>query len=190
MRDFGIRYEVTCNYEELLLYFVLAGGLFFIVNGQDYRVEVQGSVIEANSDSIEIIRTFQPANGNFQYPHDVFVSSNGSELYVAELDPHRVSKFLIMYKATKSPKSPLYERLDAQGIRNILFLNFYAKIIKVEYFETLIGKSLRFVKWQELPKNFVICPKKKKCMYLKIFGQMRLNIFKNHDDPGCFLNTG
>lgn len=78
------------------------GGLFFIVNADPFsREPIHGSVVRANYDPPKLIKTFQPTGKPFESPHDVVVSPNGTEVYVAELNPHRVCKFRVQFKNSK-----------------------------------------------------------------------------------------
>lgn len=72
-------------------------GRLYVVNGprlnneQSYW-EVLGFVIDMKTK--KIVSKFGPANGPFHNPHDIIVSPDGTEIYVAELDPYVAYKFL------------------------------------------------------------------------------------------------
>ncbi|XP_063899754.1 peptidyl-alpha-hydroxyglycine alpha-amidating lyase 1 isoform X1 [Helicoverpa armigera] len=71
------------------------GGRLYIVNGPDSPlpnpVPVRGFVIDFTTG--RLIQTFAPDEG-LQNPHDVVASADGSKVYVAELNPFRVYKFV------------------------------------------------------------------------------------------------
>lgn len=78
----------------------IAGGELVIVNGptaelgthvQHYN-EVQGFVL--NMRNRQLVSKFGPNNLQFQNPHDVAITEDGNAIYVAELDPKRIHKFL------------------------------------------------------------------------------------------------
>lgn len=74
------------------------GGLLFIVNGPDQSSQIKGTVVNAYSDSGRILKTFNPnvkEEPNFENPHDIIVSPNGTSIFVTELQPFRVWKFKI-----------------------------------------------------------------------------------------------
>lgn len=90
-----IKFRLLMN---LLLFRFCIGGLFFVVNGLEpgkFSNVVHGSVVDFNWDRFNVIKRFQPANTNFETPHDVCVSQNGTELYVTELNSKRIWKFQI-----------------------------------------------------------------------------------------------
>ncbi|XP_045499781.1 peptidyl-alpha-hydroxyglycine alpha-amidating lyase 1-like isoform X1 [Colias croceus] len=73
-------------------YSPIQGGRLYLVNGPALTgIPVRGYVIEYTSG--RLIQTFAPGD-SFRNPHDVAVSPDGSTVYVAELDPHKVYKFL------------------------------------------------------------------------------------------------
>ncbi|XP_030031920.2 peptidyl-alpha-hydroxyglycine alpha-amidating lyase 1 [Manduca sexta] len=63
------------------------GGRLYVVNGPNEAVPVRGYVIDYQSG--KLLQTFAPAN-----PHDIVVSPDGSKVYVAELNPYKVYKFV------------------------------------------------------------------------------------------------
>ncbi|KAF9409064.1 hypothetical protein HW555_011448 [Spodoptera exigua] len=70
------------------------GGRLYIVNGPNSLptpVPVRGFVIDFTTG--RLIQTFAPDEG-LRNPHDVVVSADGSKVYVAELNPFRVYKFV------------------------------------------------------------------------------------------------
>ncbi|XP_023030839.1 peptidyl-alpha-hydroxyglycine alpha-amidating lyase 1 [Drosophila willistoni] len=85
------------------------GGELVIVNGptsemgenpQHYN-EVHGFVL--NMRTKQLISKFGPNNQQFENPHDVAVTSDGNEIYVAELNPTRIHKFV--HKSLAKPMS-------------------------------------------------------------------------------------
>lgn len=77
---------------------------------------VQGSVVNVNSESFRVVKTFQPKTEEepvFMNPHDIIVSPNGTSLYVAELNPFRVWKFRI---GTYEFHHPVYIQIHVPAI--------------------------------------------------------------------------
>ncbi|XP_038220861.1 peptidyl-alpha-hydroxyglycine alpha-amidating lyase 1-like isoform X2 [Zerene cesonia] len=74
-------------------YSPIQGGRLYLVNGPSLSasIPVRGYVIEYTSG--RLIQTFAPGDA-FRNPHDVAVSPDGSTVYVAELDPYKVYKFV------------------------------------------------------------------------------------------------
>ncbi|XP_075976775.1 peptidyl-alpha-hydroxyglycine alpha-amidating lyase 1-like isoform X2 [Anticarsia gemmatalis] len=68
------------------------GGRLYVVNGPSrVSIPVRGYVIDFSSG--RLIQTFAPYDG-LQNPHDVVVSPDGVKIYVAELSPFKVHKFV------------------------------------------------------------------------------------------------
>ncbi|CAH0592813.1 unnamed protein product [Chrysodeixis includens] len=68
------------------------GGRLYIVNGPVSQIlPVRGYVIDFTSG--RLIQTFAPDAG-LKNPHDIVTSPDGSKVYVAELSPYRVYKFV------------------------------------------------------------------------------------------------
>ncbi|XP_072936868.1 uncharacterized protein [Epargyreus clarus] len=67
------------------------GGRLYVVNGQAGGTLVRGYVIDFTTG--RLIQTFAPGD-SFATPHDIAVSPDGSTVYVAELNPQRVYKFV------------------------------------------------------------------------------------------------
>ncbi|XP_055916821.1 peptidyl-alpha-hydroxyglycine alpha-amidating lyase 1 isoform X2 [Eupeodes corollae] len=86
------------------------GGQFVVVNGpvggiglpEQYN-EVRGYIM--NFKTKQVIGKFGPNDLQFSNPHDVAVTTDGTEIYVAELDPTRVHKFLHKKVAPSLPMS-------------------------------------------------------------------------------------
>lgn len=68
------------------------GGRLYIVNGPESQIlPVRGYVIDFTSG--RLIQTFAP-DGGLKNPHDVVTSPDGSKVYVAEINPFTVHKFV------------------------------------------------------------------------------------------------
>ncbi|XP_055840109.1 peptidyl-alpha-hydroxyglycine alpha-amidating lyase 1 [Episyrphus balteatus] len=86
------------------------GGQFVVVNGptggvgnSDHYNEVRGYIV--NMKTKQVISKFGPNDLQFSNPHDVAVTVDGTEIYVAELDPTRIHKFLHKKVAPSLPMS-------------------------------------------------------------------------------------
>ncbi|XP_067633004.1 peptidyl-alpha-hydroxyglycine alpha-amidating lyase 1 isoform X2 [Eurosta solidaginis] len=87
------------------------GGRFVIVNGPtaelgirpEHYNEVRGYVM--NLRTKQVLSKFGPNDMQFSNPHDVAVTSDGNEIYVAELNPMRIHKFLHKTVAKSMPLS-------------------------------------------------------------------------------------
>ncbi|XP_016973686.1 peptidyl-alpha-hydroxyglycine alpha-amidating lyase 1 isoform X1 [Drosophila rhopaloa] len=83
-----------------MAYTPAAGGQLVIVNGPtaelgihpEHYNEVHGFVL--NMRSKQLVSKFGPNNLEFHNPHDVAVTADGNEIYVAELNPMRIHKFV------------------------------------------------------------------------------------------------
>lgn len=81
-------------------YAPISGGQLYVVNARmpeigyksDTYNEVRGFVI--NMKSKQVTSKFGPNDLQFSNPHDIAVSEDGNEVFVAELDPNRIHKFL------------------------------------------------------------------------------------------------
>lgn len=74
-----------------LAYSPVHDGRLYVVNGPTGVVPVRGYVIEFTSG--RLLQTFAPPR-DFSNPHDIAVSADGACVYVAELSPYKVHKFL------------------------------------------------------------------------------------------------
>lgn len=65
-----------------------------VVNGPEFGGGglVSGFVISLVGN--KLIETFSPNGKGFRNPHDVAISTDGSQMYVVELDPYKVWKFV------------------------------------------------------------------------------------------------
>ncbi|KAH8305175.1 hypothetical protein KR018_009143, partial [Drosophila ironensis] len=85
------------------------GGQLVIVNGPtaelgihpEHYNEVHGFVLSMRSK--QLVSKFGPNNLEFHNPHDVAVTADGKEIYVAELNPTRIHKFV--HKSLAKPMS-------------------------------------------------------------------------------------
>ncbi|KAH8290343.1 hypothetical protein KR054_002113 [Drosophila jambulina] len=83
-----------------MAYTPASGGQLVIVNGPSVELgihpehysEVHGFVLSMRSK--QLVSKFGPNNLEFHNPHDVAVTADGNEIYVAELDPRRIHKFV------------------------------------------------------------------------------------------------
>lgn len=75
-------------------YAPIKGGQLFVVNGPAgpmVRMEVKGFVIDMASGNVT---SKFPDDANFTNPHDIAVTEDGSEVYVAEYEPFSVHKLV------------------------------------------------------------------------------------------------
>lgn len=75
-------------------YSPVQGGLFFVVNGPEFRqlpVPVRGFVISAKGPNYD--KVISEFGLNLKNPHDLAVSADAKEIYVGEIGPFLVSKF-------------------------------------------------------------------------------------------------
>ncbi|XP_036224393.2 peptidyl-alpha-hydroxyglycine alpha-amidating lyase 1 isoform X2 [Bactrocera oleae] len=92
-------------------YTPVEGGQLVVVNGPIGELgiktlpynEVRGYVI--NMRTKQVISKFGPNDMQFSNPHDVAVTKDGNEIYVAELNPMRIHKFLHKTVAKSLPLS-------------------------------------------------------------------------------------
>ena len=66
----------------------------YLVNGPeafDTPIHVRGFIMDINTD--KILSQFAP-NGDMARPHDIAVTPDGREIFVVELDSHRVCRFI------------------------------------------------------------------------------------------------
>lgn len=71
--------------------FVISGGMFFLVNGPEMKqfpVDVRGFVVSASTKQPISMFGF-----DLQNPHDIAVSADGMDIYVAEIGPLKISKY-------------------------------------------------------------------------------------------------
>ncbi|PNF30532.1 hypothetical protein B7P43_G09923 [Cryptotermes secundus] len=70
------------------------GGLLTVVNGPEFGGGglVSGFVISLARK--QLIEAFSPNGQGFHNPHDVAISTDGNQIYVVELDPYKVWKFV------------------------------------------------------------------------------------------------
>lgn len=68
----------------------VSGGQLFLINGPLESNYVQGFAISLDN---QIHSRF--GSGYLQYPHDIAASNDSSAIYIAELSPPRISKFVL-----------------------------------------------------------------------------------------------
>ncbi|KAK4321848.1 hypothetical protein Pmani_007385 [Petrolisthes manimaculis] len=69
------------------------GGRLFAVNGPPLLGSQKLMTFEVDYSSGELLGGFSPNNQGLSNPHDLAVSSDGSEVYVVEIGPNKVWKF-------------------------------------------------------------------------------------------------
>lgn len=70
------------------------GGQLYVLNGpmlNPLTEEVKGFVIDMESGNVT---SKFPGDANYSNPHDIVVTSDGKEVYVAEYDPYRIHKLV------------------------------------------------------------------------------------------------
>lgn len=67
-------------------------GQFFVVNGPAPGSQVAGYVVDYKTK--DVLSKFGAKNFQFTQPHDIAVTEDASEVYVVELEPYRVYKFV------------------------------------------------------------------------------------------------
>jgi peptidylamidoglycolate lyase len=65
--------------------------------------EIKGFVLDMENE--KILSKFGPNGESFSNPHDIAVMHDGSELYVAELDPAKVYRFVASVAARMAPRN-------------------------------------------------------------------------------------
>ncbi|KAK7792477.1 hypothetical protein R5R35_013863 [Gryllus longicercus] len=112
-------------------YAPVQGGLLYIVNGPslgNVSIKVDGFVVSLASE--ELVAYFNSDGAGFQNPHDVAVTKDGSEVYVVELQPFKVWKFVQGNLNISVPVRPSKnENLTSAG--NITSISQYTKNPKV-----------------------------------------------------------
>lgn len=74
-------------------YSPINGGQLYVVNGREYPARpIRGFVIDITTR--KILSQFGPNNKDFANPHDIAVTVDGKQIYVVELDPYKVHKFI------------------------------------------------------------------------------------------------
>lgn len=102
-------------------YIPAEGGQLVIVNGptaelsakvQHYN-EVRGYIM--NMRTKQVVSKFGPNDMQFSNPHDVAATKDGNEIYVAELNPMRIHKFLHKTVAKSMPLSSAKTLLNSSS---------------------------------------------------------------------------
>lgn len=68
------------------------GGLLYVVNGPQFTTSEPVNGLIMSMTSREIVGRFFPQHA-FSNPHELAVTEDGAQVYVAELNPHKVHKF-------------------------------------------------------------------------------------------------
>ncbi|XP_073812243.1 peptidyl-alpha-hydroxyglycine-alpha-amidating lyase 1 [Musca autumnalis] len=97
------------------------GGQFIVVNGPTADVgvkteqynEVRGYVMDFKTK--KVLGKFGPNGRQFSNPHDVAVTMDGNEIYVAELNPTRIHKFLHKSLVKSIPLSAAKPKANIEG---------------------------------------------------------------------------
>ncbi|KAH8372254.1 hypothetical protein KR093_010770 [Drosophila rubida] len=100
-----------------MAYTPAAGGQLMIVNGPTWELgispqhynEVHGFVMSMRTR--QLTSKFGPNNLQFQNPHDVAVTADGNAIYVAELNPMRIHKFV--HKSLAKPLSLSVQKVNS-----------------------------------------------------------------------------
>ncbi|KAK7585861.1 hypothetical protein V9T40_000040 [Parthenolecanium corni] len=123
-----------------------AGGLFFIINADPFHLDpIHGSVVRANYDLPKLIKTFQPLGKPFESPHDVIVSPNGGEVYVAELNQLRVCKFRVQFKNSKTSEAENHSFQDNKSSGTMLMAIFITAVV-ICFGAALLAAALIYLK--------------------------------------------
>lgn len=110
----------------------MLGGELVIVNGptaelgigpNDYN-EVHGFVMSMRTK--QLVSKFGPNNFEFQNPHDVAVTDDGNSIYVAELNPMRIHKFV--HKSIAKPVSLSASKISS-SVKNASETSVISEII-------------------------------------------------------------
>lgn len=124
-------------------YLPLNGGLFYIINGPQFTSSqpINGLIMSMNNS--EIVGRFYPDTPQhaFSNPHELVISDDGSEIYVAELLPTKVHKFKrkgTPVQAAKVTKSIEYHRMPPTPAADSLYAS---GLTMVSIVASLIGTS-------------------------------------------------
>nr|WLF82755.1 putative peptidyl-glycine alpha-amidating monooxygenase A [Tityus melici] len=113
------------------------GGLLFAVCGPSihYKHPVQAFVF--NFTSRQLLNSFKPKQGTFTQPHDIAATRDGTEVFVSEIGPNKIWKFLkVTHKSTKKvltdmpplqTSSPLLSSQKATPEKSTLLLHTKSK---------------------------------------------------------------
>lgn len=92
---FIISYTAWCViycWRIILLIFFILGGLYFVVNGPEFKqfpVSVKGSVFSGSNHQ----ELFHFGVNKFQNPHDIAISQDGKTIFVVEISPFKIWKY-------------------------------------------------------------------------------------------------
>ncbi|XP_067001360.1 peptidyl-alpha-hydroxyglycine alpha-amidating lyase 1 isoform X2 [Anabrus simplex] len=126
------------------------GGLLYVVNGPEIQAQgarVGGFVISLASR--QLIGQFNTNGKGLQNPHDVAVSSDGSQVYVVELNPYKVWKFVSGNLNQSSLGHAMNEDTHSNSKTNTTgsVQNFPLKIDTTKYAAKIVDES------NAVPKN-------------------------------------
>ncbi|XP_064111152.1 peptidyl-glycine alpha-amidating monooxygenase B-like isoform X2 [Macrobrachium nipponense] len=82
------------------------GGKLFAVNGPQMFTTQKVLVFEVDFTSGELQGAFSPNNQGLSNPHDIVVSSDGADVFVAEIGPNNLWKFELESVTRASTKAP------------------------------------------------------------------------------------
>lgn len=100
-------------YQNINIFLIISGGRLYLVNGPEYSSRpIRGFVIDIESKAI--LSEFGPNNKDFSNPHDIAVTKDGKEVYVVELDPYKVHKF-VDETLTEQAAVPVKENIAKQS---------------------------------------------------------------------------
>ncbi|XP_068214984.1 peptidyl-glycine alpha-amidating monooxygenase B-like isoform X3 [Palaemon carinicauda] len=91
------------------------GGKLFAVNGPQLFTTQKVLVFEVDFTSGELQGAFSPKNQGLSNPHDIVVSPDGADVYVAEIGPNNVWKFeleSVIRASTKAPNVSLPAKIE------------------------------------------------------------------------------
>ncbi|XP_069688492.1 peptidyl-alpha-hydroxyglycine alpha-amidating lyase 1 [Periplaneta americana] len=96
------------------------GGLLYVVNGPEIFGGgfVSGFIISLSEK--QLLGSFIPNEHGFSNPHDVAVSSDGSQVYVVELNPYKVWKFVNGYVNNTNTASRTITNSSSTTVKSIL----------------------------------------------------------------------
>ncbi|XP_062710310.1 peptidyl-alpha-hydroxyglycine alpha-amidating lyase 1 [Aedes albopictus] len=125
-------------------YLPINGGLFYMINGPQFTTQqpINGLIMSMNGS--EIVGRFYPdvPQHAFSNPHELAISEDGSQIYVAELLPTKVHKFkrkgAAPIQATKVPKSTDYQKMPPSPVADSLYAS---SLTMVSIVASLIGTS-------------------------------------------------
>lgn len=83
-------------------YTPIKGGLLYAVCGPSFYNKHPVQAFVFNLTNQQLLNSFTPKQGTFTQPHDIAVTHDGNEVFVSEIGPNKVWKFLkVTHKSTK-----------------------------------------------------------------------------------------